>query len=717
MSVIRVIVLTLLLQTASYMWAADTTTTVSADSLMQRLFAMVENKEFAVGESLSKLYVKQYANLDKWHLGLNFIPGMTRFDRKEKHYLTELFYNVHARDYTLPAVRRMASVTTHRHGSGEMDRVMGFMLSSLFHDKLFQGGYLSPLHSVNSRYYKYEIDKAGDTASSAKGLVKISYKTKIDNIKLLKQGWMVLDDSCRIHEFYAEGWDEQSRFKVLYRMGDDGLKRYLPHTIELSLTYNFAWNNLDVTATGVYDYELAMPLEREQKKKYPYNLTGVIDNTIDIQEIPDYDDYIIRNRLLPLTPSDSALYTRKGVINKTTLTQKEQKKERNMVVDWLWNFGDQMISSHTLNWEGGNLRLAPIIKPSYLSYSSSRGLSYKTKLYFTHRMKNRRSLSLRPMMGYNFKQKTFYWDADGRYRFDPLHLGEIILDVGSGNRTYSSVALDRIKNIAYDSLNFKDLNLNYFKNIYASFGVKREIANGLELLVGVNYHKRKLVGHADKLLEQDGVSLKSKYTQFAPHLLVVWQPGMYYYIKDGAKINIGSNMPRFTIDVEQGVRGLLGSSGEYTRAEIDVQYNYKVNETDALYLRGGGGGFIYTHDVYFADYAFLRHNNLPIDRSDELDGTFQLLDSEWYNAANRYMRFHLTYESPFLVLQRMLPRVNFLKYERLYFNMLFISHLTPYSEFGYGVETPYIDTGFFVSFENHKLNQLGYKISISLFRD
>lgn len=718
MNVTRTIVLVLLLQIASGVWAVGTATWVTADSLMHRLFSSVAAKEYSVGESLSKLYVKQYANLDKWHIGLNFIPGMTRFDRKEKNYLTELFYDVHFLDYALPAVRRIASVTTHRHGSGEMDRVMGFMQPSIFAEELFMMGYLSPLHKVNSRYYKYSIDETPDSLSRNGRFVKISYKTKIDNIKLLKQGWILLDDSCRIHEFYAEGWDEQSSFKILCKLGKEGLERNLAHTIDLCIEYGFAWNKLEITATGVYDYELLVPYEYIRKKRYPHNLTGVINNTIDVPPIKDRDDYIIRNRQIPLTASDSALYIKKGVIGRRQQPQKAPAEEdKNIVVDWLWTFGDQMISSHSLNWEGGNLKLAPIVKPSYLSYSSSRGLSYKTKLYLNHRMKNGRSLSLVPMLGYNFKQNAFYWEADGHFRFDPLRLGEVIIDVGSGNRTFSSVALEQIKHIAYDSLNFKNLDLNYFNNLYVNVGVKREISNGLELLVGINYHRRKMINHVDDRLTQEGIILKRKYAQFAPHISVTWHPGMYYYIKNGAKINIGSRLPRFTIDVEQGVRHFLGATGEYTRAELDIQYNYKVNETNALYLRGGGGGFIYTHDVYFADYAFLRHNNLPLDRSDELDGTFQLLDSEWYNAANRYMRFHATYESPFLVFQRLFPRVNFIKYERIYFNSLFISHLTPYIELGYGVETPYIDGGFFIGFENGKFNQLGYKFNLSLFRD
>jgi hypothetical protein len=38
-------------------------------------------------------------------------------------------------------------------------------------------------------------------------------------------------------------------------------------------------------------------------------------------------------------------------------------------------------------------------------------------------------------------------------------------------------------------------------------------------------------------------------------------------------------------------------------------------------------------------------------------------------------------------------------------------------ELGYGVATPYVDMGLFVSSQNGKMHRIGYKISFSLFSD
>ena len=134
-------------------------------------------------------------------------------------------------------------------------------------------------------------------------------------------------------------------------------------------------------------------------------------------------------------------------------------------------------------------------------------------------------------------------------------------------------------------------------------------------------------------------------------------------------------------------------------------------------MRFGAGGYFYTKDVYFVDYSFLKSNNLPVERSEELGGVFQLLDSEWYNAANKYVRANFTYESVYVSLQKLFPLVKLFQNEYIYYNVLFLSKLCPYMEVGYGVATPYLDMGLFISSQNAQLHKVGYKIAFSLFSD
>ncbi len=714
----RTVTSVLLLMLCAMNMVAATSTDFVADSLMKVLSERLERKEFAVGEFYGKLYIKQYTNADKSNLLLNMIPDMTRFDRKEKNYLTELFYDIHYLNYAIPDVHRKASITTHQHGSGEMERILGYMSPDIYSEDMLDEGYISPIHGTNHKNYRYRIDaNYSDTARTDLNCRKILFEQRFDNIKLFDKGWVLLDDSCNIHELYVEGWDEQSRFNVCYKMGHEGLERFIAKDISLAIYYKFAGNKLTINAKGRYDIDAVRGADAAEKTTHNYNLTGNYSLVPEIEAISDKLDYATKNRLIPLSASDSLLYMIKGVLGNDDLNENKSNESLSAPVRWLWTLGDEMISSHSMEWEGGRLKIYPIINPSYLSYSSSRGLSYKFALNLNNRFKNNRELNVKPMLGYNFKQKVLYWDLTSTYLFDPANLGRITLDLGIGNRTYSSVVLDKIEKTVIDSLDFKSLNLNYFENQYLNVWVERELFNGFEMRFGVDYHRRKLIGEVGAINESEHLNLKNKYTQFAPHLRFTWWPGMYYYIYNGRKVNVGSKLPRFSLDVEQGTNGVLGSNSVYTRAELDMQYRKRINGSDVLYMRFGGGGYFYTKDVYFVDYAFLHNNNLPIDWNDEIGGVFQLLDGEWYNSANKYLRANFAYESPFLLFQKMLPQVRFIKHERIYLNLLAISHLRPYSEWGYGIETPYIDVGLFASFENAKFHRVGYKFTISIFRD
>jgi hypothetical protein len=380
----------------------------------------------------------------------------------------------------------------------------------------------------------------------------------------------------------------------------------------------------------------------------------------------------------------------------------------------LWTLGDGAVSSHSLSWGNSDLKLSPIINPSYLSYSSSRGLAYKFSLNFRSRLSSQNTLEIKPEVGYNFKRKELYWSVKGKLSFAPLRRAAFSFDVGRESSIYSSDMLDVINGTALDSLDLESMSFPYYRDFHIKSNVGFEVANGFDLKPGIAFYKRTILD-SEQGLVASGQPLKRCYRQFAPNIHLAWQPGMYYYVANGKKMNIGSLAPRFALDVEQGVSGVFGSAGVYTRAEFDAQYRCRLSSSASLYMRFGAGGYFYTKDIYFVNYSFLKNNLLPLDKGDDVRGEFQLLGGEWYNSANKYIRAAVAYESPFLALQKIIPSARFVKNEALYCNALFISHLLPYTEFGYGIETPYVNLGFFVSFENVEFGRLGYKLSFSLF--
>ena len=666
-------------------------------------------EESAGVESLSAvLYVRERVEVEKKNLLLNLFPDMTRFDKGKDCYLAELFYNIRYIHNALPEIRRLGSLSTFERSNGEMDRVLAFMTPQIFSERLFNAEQLSPLYPTNLSYYHYSTEEDFNEA----GAVKICFSSRFDNIQLLKSGWVVVDNETSLPErFYAEGWDEQSRFAVEYVMGCDSLERFVVKEINLSIDYSFAANRLGIEVFAVFDYSALQAKSCFENLRRQYDITHPASELVK-PAIEDFEEFAIAHRPRPLTKGDSLVYISGGVIARNDTLFSAGSDDRLMRL--LWTLGDEAVSSHSLSWGNSDLKLSPIINPSYLSYSSSRGLAYKFSLNFKSRLSSESTLELKPEIGYNFKRKELYWGVKGRLSFAPLRRASLSIDIGRESSIYSSYMLDAISSTVLDSLDFESMPFFYYRDFHIKSNIGFEVANGFELKPGVAFYKRTILD-SEPGFAASGQPLKEVYRQFAPNIRLSWQPGMYYYIAGGKKVNIGSLAPRFALDVEQGVSGLFGSNGVYTRAEFDAQYRCRLSSSASLYMRFGAGGYFYTKDIYFVNYSFLKNNLLPLDKGDDVRGEFQLLSSEWYNSANKYIRAAVAYESPFLAVQKLIPSARFVKNEAVYCNVLFISHLLPYTELGYGVETPYVNLGFFVSFENAEFGRLGYKISFSLF--
>lgn len=76
---------------------------------------------------------------------------------------------------------------------------------------------------------------------------------------------------------------------------------------------------------------------------------------------------------------------------------------------------------------------------------------------------------------------------------------------------------------------------------------------------------------------------------------------------------------------------------------------------------------------------------------------------------NMFVRISL-YEAPFLLLRHLIKYTHICSNERLYVNTLFVPHLNPYMEIGYGIGTHIFDVGVFKQRE-FKYKQVGCKFT------
>lgn len=125
-----------------------------------------------------------------------------------------------------------------------------------------------------------------------------------------------------------------------------------------------------------------------------------------------------------------------------------------------------------------------------MSYSGKNGFSYRQEFKYNRLFKGDRLLHVVPRIGYNFKERIFYWQVRSDFDYWPRKRAALHIDFGNGNRIYSSEVLDDLKAIPDSLFDFNQIHLDYFKDLYLNIRHSWEIVNGLTLELGLSMHRR-----------------------------------------------------------------------------------------------------------------------------------------------------------------------------------------------------------------------------------
>lgn len=703
------------------------------DSILQNIFQFSPFYSKIVDEYKADVYLKGRVRVHKSNKLVKYIPSMFRFEKGVNDYIIESLSEMH---YTAPDIynrKVKALISTFARTKGQLTDLTDFLNMNIYSSSMMSDKLLSPLDKECSQYYTYLLDSIVDEKDIRR--YKISILPKFRSTQLVKGYIWVNDEVWTIHEVQFDGKFDMIEFRLNNIMGKEGDEEFLPVKLNLRLFFNFMGNLLEMNANAWVKYNMVNFYKggerRKSQKKHHHDLTEFYQLTIDSTSMITDRTIFDSIRPIPLSFDEDAIYRVHDVRkNKAGWIVNDNNDEinKNKSAEFFGQLGDVLVSSYNVNLAGiGSVKCSPLINPVMLDYSHSRGISYRQKFKYNRFFPSGRLLRITPQVGYNFSRKEFYLKGKLDFLYWPEKLGGIEVDAGNGNRIYSSVVLDKLNALRDSSMNFSDMNLDYFKDIYLNLFHRIEPVNGLMIKFGASVHWRNLTDksrfHLKQFIEQAGggmlhkLDFRSSYNSFAPRIRIEWTPSLYYYMNGRRKMNVGSNMPTFILDYERGVKGILGSNDEHERIEFDLQQKIKLNKIRTLSYRTGIGFFTKMDNIYFVDFVNFKRSNLPEGWNDEIGGTFQLLDRRWYNSSRQYWRGHITYESPFILLHPFNSWLGMIQHERLYGGILFMPHLNPYLELGYGIGTHIFDAGIFVSSINGKFDTVGFKFTFELFND
>lgn len=685
------------------------------DSIMSHIFYSAQVYANEVKEFKADLYLKGRFQVHKRNRILKYIPYMFRFEKGVDNYIHESLSELH---YTAPDIydRKIRAVqTTFPGGNSRFFDIMDFIHFNIYSPSVMKDKILSPLSKSTSIHYNYLLDSID---YQSEGVVyKIRVIPRYRSTQLLEGFFWISSSDWNIRYMDFIGKYDLTAFHLVMQMGKTPETRCLPQLLNLDVVFKFVGNHLEMKYTGWLNYsEVSFRKENDwnfgRLKKDKYNLSKSYTLTCDTTRLIQNRDSFARIRPLPLDDWEDSLYLafdKRREVHVDDTMQVETKQKKNLV--FMGQIGDALISSYDIDFSRvGNVTCSPLINPLLVSYSHRRGISYRQVFKYNKLFHNGKLLRLVPQIGYNFTKKEFYAKLDGEFVYNPRKHGSITVNVGNGNRIYSSVVLDQLNAMPDSAFSFTGLELDYFKDVYLNVAHNLEVVNGLNLWMGISMHWRNAVNGTPEVAER----VRLRYNSFAPRVRVEWTPGMYYYYNGNRKINVGSRYPTFVFDYERGL-DILPNSGKYERFEMSAAQKIRINNIHTLAYHLGSGFFTNQDDMYFVDYVDFANINLPQGWNDDIGGTFQMLDGRWYNASRHYVRGNMTFETPFLLLYPVGRLLSFIQKERIYAGILFMPHLNPYFELGYGIGTHVFDFGVFIGNEKGKFTSLGCKFTFELF--
>ena len=675
--------------------------------------------EKIVNDYRADLYIKGKLNIRKKNFMFRYLPKMFRMQKGVREYLMESYSDLH---FTAPDIYDQKVIAGYGtvFSGGFQATMLEYFHVNVYSATLLYDRLLSPLAKNGKKYYRYQIDTIMGGQDNLHYKIRFIPKTKSDQ---LVGGYMIVSsDVWSVREIRFSGRSELLTFENLIKMGEVGDdNEFLPVRYEFEVRFNFVGNVVDGSYLASLDYS---SIELKEKSKYrkekkKLNLTESYTLRCDTNSLHLDSAYFASLRPIELMDDEKKLYE-DYAFRKDTTALKPPSKRR---VFW-GEIGDFLLSDLNVDLSRiGSVKCSPIINPLLLSYSGSNGFSWRQDFKYNRLFSGDKLLRIVPRIGYNFTRKEFYWSANADFDYWPQKRGAIHVNFGNGNRIYSSDVLDELKAMPDSTFDFDQIHLDYFKDLYFNFRHSIEVVNGLELSVGFSAHRRTAVEKSRFVVLNSSLPLasdfldkfKDTYISFAPRVRVEWTPCLYYYMNGKRKINLRSAYPTFSVDYERCIKGVFKSTGQYERIEFDLQHHVQLGLMRNIYYRFGFGAFTNQEQLYFVDFANLARSNLPIGWNDDIGGVFQLLDGRWYNSSRKYVRAHFTYEAPFLFLRHLMKYTRYVQNERLYVNTLFVPHLNPYLEIGYGIGTHIFDVGVFVSSENWKYTEVGCKFTFELF--
>ena len=685
-----------------------------ADGIIMKV---LENRNFygkIIEEYDANAYIKGDRYVKKKNILYRYAPDFLYLDKKGENAFVESMVQIRFKAPNYFTQQILAFNGSKRGINDIRERAMQFLNVNIYNPAIFNNRVLIPGVEDIFKYYRFEYVSEIDTLNHR--IHKIAIIPKIRSQQLVSGFFYIADSLWTIYQLDIEGKSGFSDFRIETEFGLPEKDFLLPVKTKITFRLNLLGNEVINHYYSSFRYSSVKKYDPDIRiKTINYDLSNYFSVSVDTLPIIKDEAFWKKNRTDSLTPYERSLIE--------ASRKKEQISSQELNVRGSRDFFLQgIVSSKRFKYNDSQMSYSGLINPFKLAYTRLDGIMYWQEFRFSKVTDAGREIQINPSLAYLFELKQLYFILPIQWLFQPMKMGEIRFTLQNRNQSYNSEFIDMIEKAIPDSIHFSDFNLKYYHHYTSGIKGQYEIANGLLLRGGVNYdwyvpiqYKKEAGVKLQDDIDSDVTDLmKNYYRVFLPTVGLTWTPHQFYRIAGKRKEYVSSSFPTVSVECSWGMRGVLRSNSNYMQLEADIRQKIQLGLMNTFQYYIGGGSFLRTRSLYFADFNLFQKRNFPKSWDDPIGGVFQLLRSEWYNASRSYAQAHLIYEFPYMLSLLVRNMTRDILNERIYVSQLYTPILPCYTELGYGIGNYIGDAGVFVSFVKGRYDSVGAKFTFGL---
>ena len=691
---------------------------VKGDSIMRQVMHYAKSFSGYVQKFDGEAYMKGNCRIEKKNFLFNTMPWAFPFAHTGKGSVFEILNDIHFEAPNHFIISPVAMRSSDRRPVRNLTDVSPLLNLNIYDDTSFDDKYIMPGSASSQGIYEYRLDSL--ISQNGEQLYKIRFLPRRKNLKVISGYLYITRNTPFIARIEAEGYLDIAKFELSTEFGRSYDRFMLPMQTDIRLTYNIL-NNISVS-----DYHCSFSYYRvtidenpvKEKKAKRLDLTRYYSVAGKKIAVINDSNFWKSKRDFLLTHHEKQMYKEKFLqdsVNEAIIMNDTIQK-----VDYR-KVSEILVTSSSFGTEDVKWRYSGLLNPSMIGYSKINGIVVRQRLLLTKNMKRDQYFSIRPEIGFGFKQKELFYRFDTEWLYKPDKIGLLSLSFRNGNKGFSSSFIKQV-NQTLDSTNynFDHLKLEYYRDYRVQLENSYEISNGWMLYGGITYNLHKPVKKEKTDLPTPPPGwkpvIKSDYADFVPYLRLSWTPNQYYRKIGNRKKYLPTSSPTLSLEYARGIPDILGSDSEFDKVEFDIHQTISLSKLRAFSYRAGVGSFFNQKSEYFVDYRYFQRSNYPATWNDHIGGVFNLLDTQWYYASPQYAQIHLMYESPYILLHLFKRISRFVLSERLYASQLFTPAKPSYTELGYGLGNYIFNIAVFTSFHGGKMHETGFRFSFELGR-